>query len=481
MTRLIDRVRETIKRHRMLEEGDSVLVAVSGGADSMALLHALIRLRGEFSLKLSVCHLNHNLRGASSRRDMSFVKGAARALKIPFIGKTLPKRALGKRRGESLQAEARRARYSFFEEAARKAKADKTALGHTLDDQAETVLMRLMKGAGPEGLSGIPPVRDRFIRPLIETERAEIENFLRGEGAGYVTDQTNLKSEYLRNDIRLNLIPFIERRYNPNIKATLARVSSTLRETDSFLESESGKAYLKALKRGRGGGGGGGGEGGEGRVVLDRARLRRLHPALLKMVFLRAASVLGKRAQLTGSHIGLFVNLVKGGEPAGVLRLPGPLFAKREYDRLIISSASPEGKLPGRFDVKLKVPGKVRAGAGYVKATLIKRSPKTIGMLKGGPFAAYFDYRGLKTPLRVRSTRPGDRIVPFGMKGHKKLKEVLIEAKVPREVRRLVPVLTSGGTVLWAAGLKRSDLCRVTGSTGEILKVEYFASSKPSQ
>jgi len=227
MPDLLKQVKDTIRKHEMLSGGEAVVAAVSGGADSVVMLHALWSLRDELKLKIIVAHLDHGLRGAESRRDYLFVKGLARSMGLPFEGRRLKKGTL-KAIGGSVQEAARNIRYEFLDEVARKFKAGRIILGHTLDDQAETVLMRLIKGASLSGLTGIPPKREKYIRPLIETKRDDIEGYAGEAGLKFVVDSSNLEAKYLRNRIRLGLIPALKKEYNPKITETIARTAALL-------------------------------------------------------------------------------------------------------------------------------------------------------------------------------------------------------------------------------------------------------------
>src|SRR3972149_768595 len=246
---MIDKVRETIKKYGMLKKGDIVCVAVAGGVDSTVLLHLLNLLRDSLSLTLIVCHLNHNLRGKESERDFRFVKRMAGNLNLPFEGKKLFVKEVKSRRGESLQQWARGKRLKFLKDAAKKHGAKKIALGHNLNDQAETVLMRLIKGSGTSGLAGMAPVREAFIRPLIETPREDIERYAIKNNLKYAVDSTNRTLKYLRNRVRLELIPFIEKQYNPNIIETLARTGAVLRKDAGCLAKEAAKNFPRVVTR----------------------------------------------------------------------------------------------------------------------------------------------------------------------------------------------------------------------------------------
>lgn len=453
----VTNVRESILKFGMLKGGERVLLAVSGGADSTAMLHALHALKDELGLKLAVCHLNHNLRGAESERDFNFVKKTAKGLGILFEGKKLKPGELKKLKGESLQAAAREKRYAFFEEAAGKRASDRVALGHTLDDQAETVLMRLIKGSGPEGLSGIPPVRDRFIRPLIETSREEVEGFLRDRKLGYIIDSSNLLPKYLRNDLRLNLIPLIRKKYNPNIIEALARAGFTLSEENDFLRTVAKEALSAAVLERK-----------KDKLVLSRKTLLELHGAILSRVFFEAAALLERRGDVYGAHLDSFLKLVKGDNPGSAVDLPEGLKIFREYEKVIFTTAPAADRKP--FGRALKVPGTtvIEEAGVSLKASVIRKAPSSFG----SPDIVYFDYEKLPKPVMVRQFEPGDRMVPFGLSGHKKLKEIFIEKKVPKNERLAVPVLVAGNDVVWAAGIRQSEFYKIGKDTKRILRVE---------
>lgn len=451
-------VKKTIKEWNMLTGGETVLCAVSGGADSMAMLHLLLDLKDELDLKLAVAHMDHGLRGAESRRDHDFVKALAGRLGVRFVSRRLKKGEVTST-GGSPQDAARKIRYAFFEEAASRCKADKVALGHTLDDQAETVLMRLMKGTSLSGLTGIPPVRDIFIRPLIQTSREEVEKYLRSAGVSNVTDSTNLTPKYLRNSVRLELIPLIEKKYNPSIKESLARTAAILSVDDDFLEKAAVKVAGPAII-GRT----------EDKVVLDRKRLLGLHGALVSRVFLAAVRSLGRDGEIGAAHVDSFIEILKGKRPNASIDLPGGISARREYNRIIVSKETTSDGISERV---LNVPGTTSMdGAGTIEAA-ISKPPKSFAT---GPMTAWFDYDALLKAgeLSARQARPGDRIVPFGLNGHKKLKDIFIDAKMPLPQRKRTPVVTAGGQIIWVAGLRQSSDFAVSKTTKKALRLDFI-------
>jgi tRNA(Ile)-lysidine synthase len=454
--RIIKKVKDAIVTNGMLDKGDTVIVAVSGGVDSMVLLHVLNRMRKDFDLSLVVCHLNHGLRGKESDRDFRLVRKTCEGIGLKFEGKRLKAGELKLEKG-SLQEAARIKRYEFFEDAAKKHSAKKIALGHTIDDQAETVLMRVIKGSSLTGLAGIPPVRGPFIRPLIGIKKEELKRFAEEEGIGYVEDSSNLSPKYLRNDLRLNLIPAIKR-YNPNLAETLARTASVLSDDDECLESLALELMPgMIIKKGQAG------------LVLDRQGLTKIHKSLAARVFLKAVALLRDKSDTYSVHVKSFLRILNGKSVSSSVSLPGGLKVRREYDKVIILTRPLTKVKP--FDRTVNVPGITRLGEHVLKATILNRPP---GNFACNDNMAYFDYTAIKGPLNLRSIMPGDRMTPFGMKGSKKLKEILIEKKIPRVSRPEIPLLCHEKDILWAVCVRRSELLRVKRGTKKILKIEYM-------
>ena len=453
---MLDRVRKTAAKHKLLSRGDVVLAAVSGGADSVVMLHLLCALSRELSLKIVVFHLNHNLRGAEAAMDMAFVRRLAKRLGLAFEGRKLKK---GELSGPSVQEAAREARYRLLKEAAAGHGATRIALGHTLDDQAETVLMRVIKGAGA-GIAGIPPARGPYIRPLIDVSRADIEAYAAAHDIKFVTDSSNLKTGYLRNDVRLNLIPYLRKNYNPNITGALVRLSAISRDDSEFIDAYARAAFKDAVvSKSR------------KKVVLDRARLTGLHMALKSRVLMMAVWYLAGESDIYSTHITSCVNVVDGAAPNVAIDLPGGVTLSREYGRVVVTTEALPGPLC--YSVALKAPGTtVVKESGYTfKAVLLKKPPASFD---GGNLAAYFDADAFLAsgPYSFRQMEPGDRMVPLGMKGRKKIKEIFIENKVPLRQRYSLPLLCSKDEVIWAVGVKRSDRFKVGPMTRRVLRIE---------
>lgn len=472
---MLNKARKTIKEFNMLKKGDTVVVCVSGGIDSVVLLHALAGLAAEYKLSIIVAHFNHCLRGRESDRDEAFVKRLAGKLGLKFVCKRIDVRLLLKK-GDSLQDIAREARYAFFDMVAKRYKADRIATGHNLDDQAETVLIRFLRGAGLSGLRGIPPVRERYIRPLIDITRKEIEKYAEGCGLKFVKDSSNKSAKYLRNRIRLKLMPILEE-YNPSLKKELAKISRILERDEEYLKNKAGDAYKGVVMRRD-----------KDVVSLYLKKLNRLHDAIKARVFFMAAEeILGSSKGFYSCHAEDFLMLLLSGRsPNASINLPHSLAVYREYDVVTIERGQKSGvrsqKKDVSFEQELKINGKTTIIADNgLKIAEFKSEihnnnpvpPEAGRISRPAPQnTAYFDYDKLKFPLLIRNFRPGDRFAPLGMNGHKKVKDLFQEKKVARRRRGLIPIVVSGDEIIWVAGIRQAECGKMDSNTKRILKIE---------
>jgi len=472
MTNLLTKVRKTIKKHGMLRKGDHVLAGVSGGADSVALLAVLNRLRPLYGLALTAAHFNHRMRGAESDADEAFVRTLCRSLGIDLVCRSLEG---GTRpRGMSVEDFLRRHRYSFFERTQRETGANRVALGHHQGDQAETVLMNIIRGAGLSGLSGIPPVRAAtFIRPLIDCSRREILDFLASEGLSFAEDSTNADERFLRNRIRIGLIPVLEGRFNPSICETLARLADVIREEDDYISRQAQIHVARWTDK----------HGPQFPFQLPVSEICGLHPALQRRVILvitRGASA--AESSIGFEHVQAVLDLAAVTKSGGSLDLPGGVQVRRKYGLLEFRRAEkPEGRHrsvrvpndPGKaFNLDVSIPGTVRItslGIG-IRFRELKRVPSSLATDR----RAYLDLDRVTFPLVVRSVKPGDRIQPLGMKGTRKLKSVFIDEKIPRELRGTIPVLADALSVLWVPGVRLSERVRIGKATKRVLSAEII-------
>jgi tRNA(Ile)-lysidine synthase len=447
-------VERTLRRHAMLAGGETVLVAVSGGADSVALLHGLVALAPRWRLGLHVLHVDHGLR-PDSARDAEFVHGLGARLGVPVEVATV---AVAPR--DSLEAAARQARYAALEACADRVGAGRIAVGHTADDQAETVLMRLLEGTGVRGLAGIPPVRGRVIRPLLECRRAALEAELRRAGLDWVEDPSNRDPKFLRNRVRHELLPFLAGSYNPEIADALARVAALARETVSALDRVAAAALERLAVPG------------DEAVTLPLAELRALPRPVAAEVLRQAAARLGSKAPVRAwAHRGLRRVLAEPA-PRRPFRLGG-VALEVSGPRVRLGRGAP----PGLGERTLAVPGRLELPeiGRVLEATLA--GTERYAIPDEGNRAA-FDADELPETLVVRARRPGDRLEPFGG-GARTLKDLLIDAKVPRWERGRVPVIEAAGQILWVAGVRRGAAAPLTARTRRVLELALLPLVRP--
>lgn len=441
---MLERVAEAIDRGSMLNRGDRVIVAVSGGPDSVALLHLLHRLAPERALSLHVFHLDHGLRGADSAADAAYVSALAAELGWPATVVALPKGELKETPG-SLQANARRRRYHTIHLLAHEIGATKVATGHNRNDQAETVLMRLLRGAGTKGLAGIPPVRTEdgltLIRPLLTVSRQEIDVYCAEHKLFPRFDASNAQADYLRNRIRLQLLPQLAREYNPAIGANLAQLAAVVREEDALLERLAREAYERCQIHGT--------ESSD--VTLDGSRLLAEPVALARRVVrLAARAVLGPDADLGLPAVTRVLEAAARTEGTHAVDLPGGLRLVVEYGRCRFENpAGPAGESNDLWPVAPQGETSIPELDLIVQASVVAPGE---GLEPTFPHEIRLDSDRLPGPLSIRFRRPGDRIWPTGMEGSKKLQDILVDAKVPRAARDRVPILVAGDEVLWIIG-----------------------------
>jgi tRNA(Ile)-lysidine synthase len=467
---LTQTVRVTLARERVRVAGESVLIGVSGGRDSMALLAVLAALADSMRLRLGVAHYHHGLRGAAADRDAGIVEQTAKAAGLPFFyarGDVAARRRLHRM---SLEEAARDMRYAFFEAVTRRHGFGCVALGHHADDNAELVLMRLLRGSGPLGLAGIPPARPlgpsgpTIIRPLIDSRRTAIDRFCRQYGLVTREDESNHNLLFTRNRIRHDLLPRLRKDYNPGIAAGLNRLSRLLRDEERWLETlvaETMPAVLVADE--------------DHALSLDRATLRELHPALQRRV-LRAAlhRLRGDLRRIGFDRIESVRDLMASENATGGFDLPGGVHVALAGARLRIGYRRAQ-EAPVPFEYILGEPGFVHIREIGARLSLVRLAPDEVDLKPAaGQSVAYFDMDRLDFPMTVRNFRAGDRFIPFGLEGTQKLKKYFIDHKIPREQRWRIPLVISRDEILWIAGQRRSDRARVGPQSATILKMELL-------
>ncbi len=449
------RVLEAIERYRLLDGAGSVLVGVSGGQDSVALLHTLRQLRPE--LGLAALHMHHGMRGERADRDAACVEGLCATLGVECVVRL---RDLPLEMAESgLNAEqvGRLARYEEYEKVARAHGFDRIATGHTGTDRAETLLLNLFRGAGLRGLSSIPPRRGSIVRPLILATRDETAEYCRRHNLPTCTDESNLDPDYARrNLIRLRLMPIIAEHF-PGAERALMRACEAVEEelawTEPILRAMLSQAVVAVT--------------GE-RLTLDAVELARAEPgALHRLLRLALEQVRGDLEGLSREHVERLAELALSGATGTVVELPGDVRVRRQYDAVTIEPDEPRAEyLPER--AQLPVPGEA---ALPLRGVVVRAEPAVTpdGFAADDPLTAYVNAGAAARGLVLRSHEPGERFIPLGMTGSRKLQDYFVDEKVPRRLRDRIPVVTDAdGVVLWVVGQRLAEPARAEAGAGAV-------------
>jgi len=444
-----------------IRRGASILIGLSGGADSVALTCAILELRERLGLRIAAAHLNHRIRGVESDRDEAFVRAMCARLGVELI----VERAEGLDASISsanFEERAREVRRDFLGRVADRVGADYVALGHHRDDQAETVLMRLMRGAGAAGMAAMAEHGPgRLIRPMLSISRAEIRGYLDARATAFVEDSTNSSRDILRNRIRAELLPMLEREYAPGLGGRLVEVAAEMRSLDELVAAIAARE-LDAMRR-RGG-------------ALDVSGFSGLNRAVQPVAIrLFLSERMGSLRRISRAHIEATRQLILEGGPSDSIDLPGGWRAEREYNffQLIEAGAERRGSGAGAgFSVAI-----APDGITIVEAAGFKFEASTIAAgdasMPDGLSVAMFDAAKIADgPLVARNFMKGDRMHPMGMRGTRKVHDVFVDRKLPRARRERFPVVTVGGEIAWLPGLARADCALVTKATETVLRVE---------
>jgi tRNA(Ile)-lysidine synthase len=459
---LLDQVKRTIDRYHLLEKGDRLILGVSAGVDSMVLLHLLNAYREAFDLSLIVAHVNHGLRPEESEKEAELVQKESARLGLPFEYGQFNVKEFQKLGGLSPQDAARRIRFRFFYDLLQRHHAQKIALGHNADDQVETVLLRLIRGSGLQGLKGILPIREgKVIRPLLEVGRGEIEYFAIEKKIPALVDSSNLKKGYLRNRIRLALIPLIEREYQPNFKEAVLRTSIILREENDYLEKGAEEAYQKIIQEER------------DTLSFKFSEYQSLHQAIQWRVIKK---ILGRiydggivKEEGEWSDVRKIYQKLHQSSPSFLLELPHEVWVEKRYDIVLLGKGGVKPLPP--FEVELPSPGRTFIEEIGKEVVIEEANRDKFRNYSGPSTTALMDYESLQFPLKMRNFRPGDRFYPLGVKGTQKLKDFFIDHKVPKFERPKIPLLISGEMIAWIVGYRIDERVKVTEKTKKVLTV----------
>ena len=455
---LVAEVQRFIEAHELLCPGAKVIVSVSGGADSMALLSSLHRLESTYRLTLVVAHVNHQLRGKEAARDAQFVERYAAKLGLPFHQMDVDVRALKRRTGLSLQHAARQLRYGALQSLSHSLAATHIALGHTADDQAETLLMRLLRGGGPAGLAGIPAKRMPFIRPLLEVHRHSILEYLRAAGIPWVEDSSNMSRNYLRSRIRLDLMPAL-RTYHPNIAQRLHHVADMLRADNDVLGQQTEDLAKQVLSW----------RIGNAMLAIRRAPFAAAPLAMQRRLLRYAIDRLPRSGDAAGFRDieALWRFTVNNDKVGRRMTLAGQCMAERHSDVVLLWQA--RALPPTSLSVPLPIPGTLT-----LHGLALSLTAKALGLTQGwqeqaDPCRVFVDVDPAASPLSIRFPQPGDRFHPLGAAGSQKLQDFFVNNKVPKAMRPHVPLVLAGAEILWVVGCRIAEPFKVRPETRQVL------------
>lgn len=421
---LFERVANRNKKESLVENGDRIVVGFSGGPDSVFLVEMLLKLREKIDFDIVLVHVNHLLRGEEAQRDEDFSINYGKSKGLKVFARKINITSLGKEKGLSLEEAGREARYSFYKEVLEKSNSNKIALAHNKDDQIETFMFRLTRGTGLSGLEGIATKRDRYIRPISEIYKSEIVNYLDENNISYCIDSTNLENEFTRNSIRIDLIPFIEKRYNPKFKDKIFSLIEEIRDINIFIEKEIEQfSYNETINI-------------ESILKFPKSIRGKI---LSKYLYKYGLEVNRKKISLIESI------LEKGGSQE--ISLDSQYILKKEYNILKIQKIN---LIKNNIEeVTFTIPNKIKYGDYIIEAEYVERGEQNKN--------CFYTNLKLGDTLIVRRRKDGDKIIPTGMKGEKKLKEIFINEKIGKEKRDSIPLIVHNDNIVWIAGVRGNE------------------------
>ncbi|WP_250675370.1 tRNA lysidine(34) synthetase TilS [Paraclostridium ghonii] len=458
---IVDRVRSTINKYNLLQKGDKIVLGLSGGPDSVCLLHVLKQIEEEYDISIYAAHLNHQIRGIEAQKDVMYISSLCDNLGIKFFVKSINVPEYCKKHGLSIEEGARKLRYEMFYEIKQKTKSNKIAIGHNLNDQAETILMRMMRGTGLQGLKGIEYKRDdTIIRPILDIERSSIEAYCEENNLNPRIDSTNLENIYTRNKIRLDLIPYMQENFNTNVIESICRMGNNLKLDSDYIEQEGNKKFEEVSKLN---------DNESVEIILDK--YIDLHKAIKSRIIRNAIKyILGDTNFVDQKHIEDVLNLENIDKINKKLVLPRGLFVYRNDDSILVTT---EEITYEEVNFKYKVP---KDGIIKIKETGVFIETKTMSIerfksMRADKSSKGFDLDKFKGGIIARNRESGDKIKLAG--GSKKLKNLFIDLKIPREERSKIPVLVDNDEVVCVGDYKINENYKIDANTKEVLKITF--------
>jgi len=463
---MIDKLFDTIEEHNLIEYGESIIVGVSGGPDSVCLLHALYSLVDKLGIRIYAVHINHMLRDEEAKQDELYVRSLCDELGIPVFVEAHDIRSISGLNRISLEEAGREIRYHVFELYANKTGATKIAVAHNKNDQVETVLMHIIRGSGLDGLIGMEYKNGKIIRPLLGIKRCEIEDYCAEHMLSPRIDSSNLISLYTRNKIRIDLIPHIDTAFGTNLVDSVSRMSTLLRDDNEFIEESAENAYKQCIIKKE-----------ADFVSLDLPNFKKYPPAIKKRVVRNAIRwIKGDLKGIEKIHVTDAVELGLYGKTGAKIHLPGEIRVSKSYEVLSFLVGDGHSEYQ-RVDEPASIPGitHIPFSNMSVEAFIEKKvlSVEVYNNIRYNSLEQCFDYEQLNKGIYIRNRRNGDIFAPIKSNGTKKLKEYLIDNKVPREDRDKLLLVARQNEIVWIIGHKTSDKFKVTENTKTVLRLVY--------
>ncbi len=445
------------QKHKLFSVNDKILLAVSGGIDSVVLLHLFLQIREEWNLQIAVIHFNHRLRGSESDGDEIFVRNLCEKNKLVYFVSNEDVGNYSKANKISIEMAARKCRYDFFCQIAQENKFDLIALGHNANDQAETVLSHIIRGSGVRGLGGIHPKRDKYIRPLLFATRKEIENYAHQQNLSFREDSSNADTSYQRNRIRHILLPILARDFNPNIVKTLKRLGENMTGIDDYLRSQGDDAYLRCLKYRD-----------HCKIVLDIIKFLAYFDVLQKYILERVLTDLKKDVRILDYRTFERIKTLINKHINNSIKISSDLWIVTSSNELFVGKFEKQ-----REEIFIQeIPGQYQLWNDLIFE--IKRTTKPLKQVlkNSGSNVEWIDESSIELPLKIRPYHHGDRFQPLNLRGSKKLSDFFIDEKIAFYKRSSTPILECKGRIVWVCGHRLDERFKLTQKTANVLKLE---------
>lgn len=458
---IINSVRQTIKRENLIEKNDKILIALSGGPDSICLLDIMIKLKDEYNLTLYAAHLNHRIRGIDAQEDSLFCQKICKKNNVTFFVKNIDIPELAVQQSRGVEEVARDVRYDMFFDIKNKLGINKIAVAHNLDDQAETMLMKMFRGSGIQGLRGIDYKRkDGIIRPLLDIYKSQINEYCDVNNLNPRIDKTNFESDYSRNKVRLDLIPYIENNYCENIKQILSRTANVIRDDYNYIEEVSKEHYELLVKNKS-----------DDEIILDLPLLKNTDTAIQKRVIrLAILDIMGNLNNVENVHIVDSLSLLEKSD-GKIINLPKNLKAYIKNEDYVITTKNQENE-EITYEYKIEINGKTVVNEIGLTVTTSVLPAKDSLALPVSKYIKVFDYDKIVGSLYVRSRKIGDKLSPIGLTGTKKIKDILINKKIPADTKYMFPIISDDEQILWLLGYRISENYKIDDSTQRVIRIQ---------